>query len=811
MRGFRRPPGAAAAVAGGTLVLVLLVVDLAVGTGSAALIPVLLAGPALAAVTSPPRLTLWVALLAIACGLGITAGEGFDGDHLIALAALVIGCAFAVLASLGRRRFEEALRAERAGRVRSEFAARTGRLLEAPPDPDAMLAQVVRLAVPDMADLCVVDLHEDGALTGSVVHGTDPDRVAAVRLQRERFAPAPDSEHPAPTAIRTGAPALVAELPPERLREYAQSDEHYELMLRMRHKSAMFVPLIARGRTLGVMTLSRAAGGRRYSEDDLELAVEVARRAALALDNARLFGELQRAEAQLDAVLANLAEAVTVQRPDGELVYLNAAAARTLSLDDVQAGLSIPIDELRGGFLPLDEYGQPVAVEQMPGRRALAGEDPEPMLMRAVRRDTGCQRWMLVKATAIRGERGEPVLAVNVIEDVTEQRLAERQQRFLAEASKLLSASLDLEVTYERIASAAVPELADWCCVDVPDERGGLRRAAIVGAEDEQAALDRLRAALYLDPDDPASVAHMIRTGHPVLSSELDDEALEAWTGGDPAVRAAVRATGTGSALAVPMTAGDRIVGMITLGTTHSERRLEGAELALALELGARAGIAVENARVHAARSHIATTLQRSLLPPRLPVIPGLTIAARFRAAGDTTEVGGDFYDLFSADGWMVVIGDVTGKGPEAAATTSLARFTMRTAAMYERSPAAVLARLNATLAVDPDRRQICTAVCARIEPGADGVMRVEVACGGHPPPLLVGEDVREAGRPGSLLGAFETGTWTEDVVELDEGQSLVLFTDGVTDARGAGGARFGGARLRATLQAASGRAADDI
>jgi serine phosphatase RsbU (regulator of sigma subunit) len=252
---------------------------------------------------------------------------------------------------------------------------------------------------------------------------------------------------------------------------------------------------------------------------------------------------------------------------------------------------------------------------------------------------------------------------------------------------------------------------------------------------------------------------------------------------------------------------------MNTLGTTHSDRRLEGAELALAIELGARAGIAVENARVHAARSHIAATLQRSLLPPRLPVIPGLTIAARFRAAGDTAEVGGDFYDLFPAgDGWMVVIGDVTGKGPEAAATTSLARFTMRTAAMYEKTPASVLARLNATLVSDPDHRQICTAVCARIEPVDGGTVRVSIACGGHPPPLLCGHgDVREAGRPGSLLGAFDEGVWTEEVVTLGGGESLVLFTDGVTDARGAGAERFGSARLVTALRDAQGLAADEV
>jgi serine phosphatase RsbU (regulator of sigma subunit) len=217
---------------------------------------------------------------------------------------------------------------------------------------------------------------------------------------------------------------------------------------------------------------------------------------------------------------------------------------------------------------------------------------------------------------------------------------------------------------------------------------------------------------------------------------------------------------------------------------------------------------------VHAARTHIATTLQRSLLPPRLPLVPGVTIAARFRAAGETSEVGGDFYDVFAVgDAWMVVVGDVTGKGPEAAAITSLARFTMRTAAMYERSPGAVLARLNEALAADPDRRQLCTAVCARIEAGDDGTLAAVVARGGHPPPYLV--DARggpqAVGTPGPLLGAFDDGAWEERRVTVGAGDALVFYTDGVTDTHGPGGELFGHERLEELLSSAAGFDADEV
>jgi sigma-B regulation protein RsbU (phosphoserine phosphatase) len=189
-----------------------------------------------------------------------------------------------------------------------------------------------------------------------------------------------------------------------------------------------------------------------------------------------------------------------------------------------------------------------------------------------------------------------------------------------------------------------------------------------------------------------------------------------------------------------------------------------------------------------------------------------MTIAARFRAAGEASEVGGDFYDVFSVDGaWMVVIGDVTGKGPEAASITSLARYTMRTAAVYERSPAGVLDRLNAALVVDPDRRQICTVAAARIVAEPDGSATVTVACGGHPPPYRLHDGRAEPiAATGPLLGAFETGRWPETVVRLEPGDSLVLYTDGVTDTRG-GRERFGADRLAAVLTTVSDLDPDEV
>jgi phosphoserine phosphatase RsbU/P len=159
----------------------------------------------------------------------------------------------------------------------------------------------------------------------------------------------------------------------------------------------------------------------------------------------------------------------------------------------------------------------------------------------------------------------------------------------------------------------------------------------------------------------------------------------------------------------------------------------------------------------------------------------------------------------------MVVMGDVTGKGPEAASITSLARYTMRTAAVYERSPCGMLEQLNGALVVDPDRRQLCTVVAARIVPGADGAAVVTVACGGHPAPFHLHDGIAEpVAAAGPLLGAFETGRWPEVDVRLEPGESLVLYTDGVTDTR-SDRERFGADRLAAVLADATELEPDEV
>lgn len=198
------------------------------------------------------------------------------------------------------------------------------------------------------------------------------------------------------------------------------------------------------------------------------------------------------------------------------------------------------------------------------------------------------------------------------------------------------------------------------------------------------------------------------------------------------------------------------------------------------------AAAVTERRRVEETVEQIAADLQDSLLPSRLPNVPGIELAARFRPAGPSYRVGGDFYDAFEArDGsWAVVVGDVCGKGPKAAAVTGVARHTLRAASRHERSPSGVLAELNDTLRGERPPHELCTVAYVRLDLLDDGV-RLTVASGGHPLPLLLRADgtTEEIGVPGLLLGADPDPTLVDATLELHPDDCVLMYTDGLTDA----------------------------
>ena len=541
--------------------------------------------------------------------------------------------------------------------------------------------------------------------------------------------------------------------------------------------------------------------GRAYGEDDRTFFEVLAGRVALALGNVRLLGELSDARQRLDRTLGALAEAVTVHDAEGRTIYANEAAGRLLGVR-IEEGAPAAAGSIAARFIITHEDGTPVQVEELPGRRLMAGEpDPAPLLTRSVRRDTGREYWLMTKATLLHDADGAP-LAVNVIDDVTDAKEAELRQRFLDEAGQELASSLDYERALQRVAELAVPWLADWCGIDLAVGTG-IQRVAVAHVDPAKIAFAHELVERYPpDPEAETGVPAVIRSGKGELYPEIPEELLVQAARDEEHLRL-IREIGMRAAMAVPMTAGDEVLGAMTFVSAESARTFDEDDFAFAQDLARRAGVAVQNGRRYAEQVRVAETLQRSLLPDRLPVVPGWEAGASYAAGDERAEVGGDFYDVVpTADGHLVLLGDVTGKGIEAAALTALVRHAAQTAARFDRQPSALLGVVNALLREQP-RLSPVSLVCALIEPG-DGSPCVTVASAGHPLPLLrrPGEAPREVGRHDVLLGVVPQDAFGEESLDVEPGDVLLFYTDGVIDAPGEDG-RFGEERLLAALASA--------
>jgi PAS domain S-box-containing protein len=515
---------------------------------------------------------------------------------------------------------------------------------------------------------------------------------------------------------------------------------------------------------------------------------------------------------QLEAILSGVADAVTAQASDGRLLFANQAAVDLLGFESSEALLLAPLGEILGRFDVLDEDGAPFPLERLPGRRALAHGESCEVVVRFRERASGEERWSAVKATPIRDSDGAVTMAINVIEDITTHKRAERAQRFLSESTAVLSTSLDPEEVMRRVARLAVPTIADWLFIDVMLDGAGVERVAVAHTDPQR--LQRAQDLYRSSPpsrDAPRGVMNVLRTAQPELHADLQEELEAAPVEGPPYFRLA-RTFGMRSAIVVPMTSRGRTLGALTLATDPGGRCFDDQDLELAQELARRCATAIDNARLFSDRAYIARTLQQSLLPAELPDIPGIEAAARFRPTGEGNEVGGDFYDLFEtgAHGWTVVVGDVCGKGPDAAAVTALARYTLRAAAMREGPPSRSLRVLNEALLRQRDDRRFCTVAYAYLEPSQEGA-QVGCAIGGHPLPLLLRTDgtVETVGAPGTLLGVLPDPNFEDRSVWLHPGDALVFYTDGVTEGRV--GETLEEGRLAQLLAAYAGEGADAI
>ena len=781
------------ALAGAGYVVALGLADLAVGH-VALLVALLVLGPLACGLLGRWGDTASVALLALAAAVANAAWNDFGTVSLVGIVVVALGGALAVVVAVGRAAAEVNL-------VRFRLLDDVADVGADAADVATTVKRLLDVLEPRLADVVVVDTVSDGVPRRLAARAEPPAAQAALMGARPAR---PGTRGGTGRALTSGSSELIPALGDDLLAEIARDEHDLQALRALGIGSAMVVPLRARGAIIGALSLGFAASGRSYSHADVGFAEVLAGRVALTLHNAGLTDELSAAERRLDTVLDGLAEAVTVNDSDGRVIYANDAAVELLRIGSAQELYDAEPRETMARFAVYDEDGEPVDLQRLPGWRAMHGEPaPPPLLVRNVVKATGEERWLLNKTTTLTDDEGRPVRIVNVIENVTETKRAELAQRLLARASDVLASSLDYEQTLQRVAEVAVPSLADWCGVDLPGRGGLVQPVAVAHVDPEKVALARrLRARYPVRLDEPGGIAQVMRGGDSQIVSDIPDEALAAYAR-DPEHLEMLRAVGLASIMIVPLRAGGETLGAMTLARSNPIRKFGAADLELAEELARRAATAVLNARLYTERTAIAQTLQRGLRPPELRSIPGFRGASLYRPAGELNEVGGDFFDVFPAQGgWMLVVGDVAGQGAEAATLTGLARYTLRTAAQLTGDPALAARQLNETLR-DRSEISLCTAVCAHVVASTDGHASMAIANCGHPRPVLVRDGTAtEVGGSGTMAGAFDGVEWVCSTVELQPGDTLFVYTDGVLDTVGAED-RFGEERLLDTLRLA--------
>jgi serine phosphatase RsbU (regulator of sigma subunit) len=386
----------------------------------------------------------------------------------------------------------------------------------------------------------------------------------------------------------------------------------------------------------------------------------------------------------------------------------------------------------------------------------------------------------------------------------------------LADAGALMEDALDQKQRAQHLAELAINGLGDVAMVDMVMPDGSIQRMAARGRDTEVADIFvKLRADSPIDPHGPHPVAEVIRSGKTMHLEQLSDSEIERITTRDNE-REMLREHRFKACMVLPLGARGAVLGALSLWIVRPAKAFDETARRTAKRLADRAALALDNARLHEQQSHIASVLQHSLLPRSLPEIKGFEAASRFLAAGEAYEVGGDFYDVFrSGSGtWTAVIGDVCGKGPEAASLTALARYTVRTASSPDNAPSQVLRTLHDSIASERADLRFCTAALARIQAPSNGrgTAQLTVALGGHPLPLILRKNGRvdSVGEPGTLLGVLPSPVLADVDATLSLGDSLILYTDGMLDVRD----RSGGDDpdwLPDELGKAAGKSADEI
>ena len=378
-------------------------------------------------------------------------------------------------------------------------------------------------------------------------------------------------------------------------------------------------------------------------------------------------------------------------------------------------------------------------------------------------------------------------LTAAALEAAENERLLRERLEFVGSINEALNQSATMHDLMTLVTSSAVPRLGDWCSIHVlTDERSLIPAVEVAHVDPTMVAYAReLQERFPYDPEAPTGVPFVIRTGETVFYPDITDDLIAQLDATDEE-REIVSRLALRSAIAVPLVKRGRILGAMQFVMSSVGRRYTEDDVALAQAVAGRIASSIENLRLHDEQRLIASTLQHSLLPPTLPDVPGVELAVRYWPAGQRTEVGGDFYDVFELeadDTFALVMGDVCGTGPGAAALTGLARHSIRGSAWHGDRPDEVLAALNRAV-IRSGSSTFLTAVYAELDTSGPE-LKLTVASGGHPLPVLsAGGRAQTIGRSGTLLGMVDQPSFHITTTHLHDGDVVVFYTDGATDLR---------------------------
>ena len=760
------------------LLIAIVATSVALG-GETRLIPMLIGPPLVAGLGTTPRRTAIVAALTLAAAVALGAqgqDEFMTAGHMLRITVVALASALAVQTAILR---ERDLRTRR--RLNLINASR-GHLAAATGVEDALASFAQAAVTVEFAHWAILDMRlPDGSTARITATSDDADESGvAVRAQPNAATVAYAAD------VERGGPLLLRETPVDLLSELFEGSD--VASLGKVHTMVLGAPV---GDLKATYYLICPNPQPPWGEAEVTQAASLSRQAAQRARTDQLIDRITHAQQELSesrdeisAIIGGIASGVVAQRPDGTIVYANDVAAGLLDAGSAEAMIGADFEDVLARVQLRDEDGIAIDVDATPSRRALRGEHQPTQMIRCIIESTGEERWYFVRATAVFDNAGDPVLTIEVIEDNTERRRHEVSQAFLAEASAKLAVSLDLQGTFDALANAAVPAIADWCTIEMLGPRGTIETVACRHqSADGQRALGEYRNRFPIKPSDEFGPALAIARGEAQLYEQIerdriseiyrDDERADAL--GDLLAR---------TALSVPITGREGAQGAITLALTGRNTRFTDYDVETLTELGRRAGISIDNARLHTERMRMLGSLQKSLIPEELPELPGLSLSAAFRPAARDAEVGGDFYDAFRLpDGsGALVIGDVCGKGPEAAALTALSRYTIRTVAMHESSPETILRELNKALIDQVTDGRFCTLAFARATAREDGGVDLETISAGHPLPVVVGNGTpRALGTPGTLLGVVAEPELPSQRSTLEPGEALILYTDGLS------------------------------